>query len=130
MGEARGNRHRVGVLLIDDDADLRFSTADWLRSEGYHVRTAHNGAQAIELVGRLRPSIMLLDLDMPVMDGREFLAWRRREGGPLAETPVIVMSGHAADEEDATVHEAVNGWLQKPVAVDALVAAIRHLARC
>jgi two-component system, chemotaxis family, chemotaxis protein CheY len=117
----------IDVLLVDDDPDVRCTTAEGLREKGYLVRTAANGAEAMALAERSLPSILILDLDMPIMDGREFLDRRRTEGGPLSETPVILITGHTADEEAPAVRRAVEAWLQKPVDVDELAGAIQRL---
>jgi two-component system KDP operon response regulator KdpE len=124
MDARNGQTDGLQVLLVDDDHEVRAATADWLRQRGYEVNTAANGAEAIAAAERVPPSILVLDLDMPVMDGGEFLAWRRAKGGPLTEVPVILMSGHGAVDADVSVQREVSEWLQKPVKVEVLGLAI------
>lgn len=83
---------RVGtVLLVEDDEDIRTATADVLIEEGYTVRLAANGDEALRwLRSGLRPCVILLDLMMPVMDGLTFLKVSRAQG--FGEIPVVVVS--------------------------------------
>jgi CheY-like chemotaxis protein len=111
----------VDTLLIDDDVDMRGATALALMDHGYSVATAANGADALQLLqANVQPRVLLLDLDMPVMDGREFIA--RCEGdGELWRVPVIVVTG----QDDASdLFERVEILLRKPIDLDDLVAAI------
>jgi CheY-like chemotaxis protein len=62
------------ILVVDDDTDLREAVVEALRSEGYRVTAAKNGADALSHLRLERPALVLLDLMMPVMDG-----WRFRE---------------------------------------------------
>src|SRR5204862_2899850 len=66
------------VLVVDDDAGTRTVMRSFLERDGWTVSEAENGLAALELVGRERPSLVLLDLRMPVMDGFEFVAELRR----------------------------------------------------
>jgi CheY-like chemotaxis protein len=66
---------RAGILVVEDDADIRNSLADFLRRQGYGVETAANGRDALEALERpgVAIDLVLLDLMMPVMSGEEFL---------------------------------------------------------
>jgi len=81
------------VLVIEDDADLAEMIEVVLESEGYEVRTAVNGKEALKVLGEWRPDVILLDLKMPVMDGWTFLA-RQQTDPELVQIPVIVMSAY------------------------------------
>ena len=125
---AERDKREIDVLVVDDDRDVRTSTAESLGQRGYSVRTAADGAQAIRAVERSTPAVMILDLDMPVMDGREVLAWRRTAVGLWAAIPVILASGRGASEEPY-LHGQVGAWLCKPIDIDVLVAAIERTWR-
>jgi two-component system alkaline phosphatase synthesis response regulator PhoP len=60
------------VLVVDDDPDTRMLMAHLLSSEGYQVTTASNGHDALNRLSAVTPSVILLDLEMPVIDGRGF----------------------------------------------------------
>jgi CheY-like chemotaxis protein len=81
------------VLIVEDDGDLRGALAECLRLEGYCVAEASDGADALAcLRDGARPALILLDLIMPRMDGRQFLGAVREEGG-LARIPVVLVTG-------------------------------------
>jgi CheY-like chemotaxis protein len=81
------------VLVVDDDADSRMLMAELLTFEGYRVATASNGREALNQLSAEAPSVILLDLEMPVMDGRSFRQRQLQMPGPLRSVPVIVCSG-------------------------------------
>ena len=79
------------VLLVEDDSDLRSALGDFLSNEGYEVKTAANGSEALRSLEQEHPGLVLLDLMMPVMNGWEFLE-RKRHSQELARLPVLVLS--------------------------------------
>lgn len=91
------------VLVVDDDPDSRMLMADLLSSEGYQVTTAGNGLDALNQLRAVKPSVILLDLEMPVMDGRSFRQHQLEMPGPLRSVPVIVCSG--SDEANKLTNE-------------------------
>ncbi len=87
------------ILVIDDDAEFRDAVTTLLVDEGFSVGTATDGADALrQLESPPAPDLVLLDLLMPAVDGREFLA-RRRERKELANIPVLVMSADVKRRE-------------------------------
>jgi CheY-like chemotaxis protein len=78
-------------MVVEDDADIRRAVAESLSLEGYVVATAANGKQALGLVSQEAPDAIVLDLWMPVIDGRGFLA-RCRALPTCRNVPIIVMS--------------------------------------
>lgn len=107
------------VLLVEDDEDIRSVVGDLLRDEGYSVALAEHGRAAVTLLERgLKPSVILLDLMMPLMNGWEF--YEHHQSTPaLACLPLIVLT--ASDHRklgDARV-------LKKPVDLAELLAAVR-----
>jgi CheY-like chemotaxis protein len=79
--------------VVDDDPDSRVLMERVLKSEGYAVTTAGNGREALNQLATATPSVILLDLEMPVMDGRSFRQHQLQMPGPLRSVPVIVCSG-------------------------------------
>jgi DNA-binding response OmpR family regulator len=114
------------VLVVDDDDDLRHVLALSLREEGYEVRTARDGREAWRLLPRFRPDLIVLDLMMPVTDGRAFRS-RQLADGSWAEIPVIVLSAarNLPAEAKALRPAAV---IPKPFELDALLAAVGALS--
>jgi CheY-like chemotaxis protein len=109
------------VLLIDDDADLREMLAHCLSDAGYEVALARNGLEGLRLACEHRPSIILLDLMMPRMDGWEFRAAQKQDAA-LAGIPVVAISASGERLSDASIH------FSKPFDVVALVDAIEQYA--
>jgi len=77
------------ILLVDDEPDFLEPIAFWLESKKYKVRTAPNGEEAIKLIKKEIPNIVLLDINMPVMNGIETLKHIRENYGDL---PVIMIT--------------------------------------
>jgi CheY-like chemotaxis protein len=102
------------ILVIEDDDDVRDSLSTFLQEEGYQVRTAANGRDALELLAT-DPVVclILLDLTMPVMDGWEFRR-RQREDPRLAHIPVVLVTGVYDRGSHTELPDAV-ACLLKPV---------------
>ena len=113
------------MLLVEDDAEVRSSVAEILELEGFDVDTAIHGQQALDkLRSGATPSVLLLDLMMPVMNGLELLEHLREEEAELRPPPVIVLSANRGYEaEDLGVAAIV----RKPFDVDALVGNIARV---
>jgi two-component system response regulator ResD len=109
------------VLIIENDADLREALAGFLRVRGFLVQESCEGGQALELMRSCRPSVILLDLAMPGMDGYAFMEVQRSRAD-WARIPVIVMTAQSRPAVDADF------ILLKPFAAEQLVAAVRHFA--
>jgi len=82
------------VLVIDDEPLMRLSLRRLLRREGFEVLLAGGGEEGFTLVQRNRPSVIVLDMRMPGMDGAQFLAALRQEPA-LAAIPVVAISANA-----------------------------------
>jgi CheY-like chemotaxis protein len=113
------------VLVVDDDTELRHLAASVLSSNGYRVVEARHGREALGRLVSETPDLVVLDLEMPVMDGWEFCAEQQRlPGGHLATIPVLLLTGaDGADGHAATLRAA--GLLKKPFDPDRLLGAIR-----
>lgn len=114
------SRGEGGVLVIDDDRDVRETLAAVLEAEGYEVACAENGAQALALLRGPKPGVIVLDLIMPVMSGWELLD-AVQDNRELSGIPVVVLSALRAP--------AGLAHLTKPVSSDELVATIDRICR-
>src|SRR5436190_1591467 len=109
---------RARVLVVEDDPMVRRMVSLALSLEGFSVEAAADGAQALRAAARRRPSLVLLDLSLPVLDGCGFA--RAFRAGPGAEVPIIVIT--AADGPRRPPPEiAAAGWLRKPFHLDDLL---------
>ena len=114
------------ILVVEDHADLREMLAVLLESEGFVVQTANNGAEALELMEASRPSLILLDLMMPVMTGDEFR--KRQLADPrYRDVPVICMTA-AHDGRARAERIRADKYFQKPLDFDELITVVRAKA--
>jgi CheY-like chemotaxis protein len=109
------------ILVVDDEVAIADTLAEVLRWTGYDVETAANGQLALEAMRRRRPSVVLLDYMMPVLDGVQTLTAMRADAA-LSDLPVILMS--AAAERSIPRHAPWNAFLRKPFREPALAAAL------
>lgn len=117
------------VLIADDDEDTLMLLREALRNNGLGLRTTRRGDRALQLAQMIRPALLLLDLNMPGLDGYEVLK-ALREDERTADIPVIVMTGTVGPEEDVPpeVEQAgVVRFLTKPFSVDDLAGEISRL---
>ena len=114
------------VLVVEDHADLREMLAVLLESEGFQVQVARNGREALDILRATRPSVILLDLMMPVMTGDEFRAHQLADP-QYRDVPVICMTAaHDGRERAARLH--ADAYFQKPVDFERLIGAVRQHA--
>lgn len=111
------------VLVVDDDPDILEALAEILEAEGFDVRRARNGKEALERLEPQPPNLVLLDLMMPVMDGWEF-SQRMKTKPAAASVPVIVLS---ADRNVSTKAREIGavGHLAKPFELTDLLEMVR-----
>jgi CheY-like chemotaxis protein len=110
------------VLVVEDDAGTRDLLQTILEEAGYAVRTAHDGAEALERIREAPPAVILLDLFMPVLNGWAFLAAYEHTPSPRARVAVMSVDVDAARKAPADV------WLEKPFGVTELLNVVRSLA--
>jgi DNA-binding response OmpR family regulator len=121
LSSAEPRRAALRILIVDDDAPTRRLIATALTAEGYRVRDAAGGREAIELARRDPPHLILLDVNMPLVDGWQVLEELRATAGP--QTPVVVMTaGFAA--QDRALTGGAQGYLAKPFDLDELLSTV------
>jgi CheY-like chemotaxis protein len=112
---------RIGVA--DDDAGYRAVIKEMLSSLGHTVvGLAENGEQLVEQCRSVRPDVLLIDLEMPVLDG---LA-TAEEINADERIPIILVSGHSDFSEVVRHHEPIAAFLAKPVTLESLNRALRE----
>lgn len=104
----------VKVLIADDSDMMRKIAKMSLEREGHHVVEAHNGVSAVEIVAKEMPQAILMDAEMPEMDGWE--ACKAIKMNPrTAHIPVLMCSGHDLSHQHKLLTEAgANGYITKP----------------
>ncbi len=115
--------HPQCVLLVDDEDETRDMLAELLGRAGYLVVTAGNGLEALDVLLTVRPSLIVLDLQMPIMDGYSFREAQRRTPS-LITIPTVVLTG---TDYEPMLDPAIAETLRKPVSCSRLLQAIeRH----
>jgi len=117
-------RKRTRVLVVDDDLNCRLLVATLLQLEGYATTTAGDGFHALECVAAEEPNLILLDLQMPLLDGCDVLADVRARN-PQAR--VVIVSGASGAKEQALAMGA-NAFLAKPFDLDALLTTVETVS--
>jgi two-component system KDP operon response regulator KdpE len=118
------------VLVVDDDAQILRALRTNLAARGYQVHAAETGEQALDLFGRHRPDLLLLDLGLPGIDGLEVIRRVREQ----SQAPIVVLSARGEEREKVRALDlGADDYLTKPFGVDELLArlrvALRHAAR-
>jgi two-component system, chemotaxis family, chemotaxis protein CheY len=112
------------VLVVDDDPDILQTLGLCLSSEGYRVLMAANGKEALDILERERPSVILLDLMMPVMDGWQFVAELDHRG--RRDVPLLILSADRSVQGHAQQLRA-SGHLAKPFDLEELLGKVQQL---
>jgi len=118
---------RKTLLIVDDDADLRSAVAEQLQAEGFNTLESAVASEGVAMAEQERPDLILLDVDLPDMDGREACREMRRRG--LA-CPIIMLTAAAADDDAVQGLDAgANDYVVKPYRLAVLLARIRAQLR-
>jgi two-component system OmpR family response regulator len=117
------------ILVVEDDAGVRELIRARLTVAGYDVHTAHDGGEALGRLHSLRPGGVILDINMPVMDGFAVLAEMRSERR-LSGIPVLVLTArHATDDVKRAVSLGAKDFLTKPFSDGQLLSRVARLLR-
>jgi sigma-B regulation protein RsbU (phosphoserine phosphatase) len=119
------------ILVVDDDAVSRKILARLLASAGYQCHECEDGTEALALVHAKRPSLLLLDFDMPGLNGTEVLKSLRSDSDPaIAQIPAIMLTGHGSEESEVRCLQAgADDFVTKPVNAAVLRARIETQLR-
>jgi diguanylate cyclase (GGDEF)-like protein len=117
------------VLIADDSAVIRAVLRHHLEEEGYHVEVAVDGPATIEMMRRHHPDVVLLDIVMPGLDGREVLSRVKAEEA-LQDTPIVFLTARTgSDEMVAALRAGAQDYLKKPFELAELIARVGAAVR-
>jgi CheY-like chemotaxis protein len=115
------------ILLAEDHEDNRFALLTVLEREGYQTLGAANGSEAVDLAREHLPDLVLMDLAMPVMDGRTAMR-QLRDDPRTARIPIIVLTAMALSvDRDRLVAEGFDELLTKPCMPPHLLQEVRRI---
>ncbi len=112
------------ILIVDDDEDLHTLYGLYLQSESFNIARAFNGKQALEMVEKENPDLIVLDMIMPVMDGEEFFIKLRTEKN--IHTPVIIASVNEKIPQKLFDLGNIFTTLKKPFTIETLIGKIHE----
>src|SRR5262252_4422493 len=114
------------ILVVEDQEDNRQILRDLLANAGYDMIEAEDGEQAIKLAASHQPDLILMDIQLPLVDGYE--ATRRLKADPeLKKIPIIVVTSYALSGDDSKAHDAgCDAYITKPYSPRQLLAKIKE----
>ena len=115
----------MNILVVDDDVDLCTLLSRYLERHGYHVHSAQDALQALDILQRERVGLVITDYNMPHVDGVRFTE-QLRSDPRYSSTPVIMMSGELTDElSDKGMRKGVAMTLAKPIDFERLLSLVK-----
>jgi DNA-binding NtrC family response regulator len=116
------------VLVVDDDVDLARTIGDVIEAMGHHVRLAFNGSDGLTAIATKRPDVMLLDVEMPVLDGPSMAYELLVRDAGLELIPIVLASGYAGIE---VVAERIGTpyYVMKPCSLKTLASIVERACR-
>jgi DNA-binding response OmpR family regulator len=118
---------RDTILVVEDDADWRRMLEDVLTGAAFRVLTAQNGAEALRVIAKESPDLIVLDLLLPWINGVEVLS-TLRSLPMLGKVPVLIVTGSGTTEDDLRAFRPIR-VLTKPLDLDRLVPTSQQLLR-
>ncbi len=126
--EEESNIPRVVALIVEDSISTRKSLAEFMQDLNYEVHTAKDGVEAIEVISKHHPSIVLTDLEMPRMNGLE-LTSHMRSNEDTKDIPIIMITSRTTEKHRQEAKAiGVNEYLSKPYQEDLLLEKVQQLA--
>jgi two-component system, chemotaxis family, chemotaxis protein CheY len=120
--------HKERILVVDDAALVRLYYRQILEAAGYEVGEALNGIEALENLSPRPNSLLIVDVNMPQMDGLTFIKALRRRELPFSAVPILVTSTEAGPQDASAARDAgANFYLIKPVGRERLLEAVSLL---
>jgi CheY-like chemotaxis protein len=120
------SKHSSDILVVDDDPTIIEMLTELLIFEGYQVRSGRNGREALAAIATKRPALLLLDLQMPEMNGAEVI--NALAGTPFANLPIAIITATPA-EAKLLVNQSNVACMAKPLDLDALLAGVAKVLR-
>ena len=116
------------ILVIEDNEQNMYLVTFILEKRGYQVVQARDGREGIELAGRVKPTLILLDIQLPVMDGNA-VARELRSNPALADVPIVAVTSYAmVGDREKTLAAGCTGYIEKPINPETFMAEVeQHL---
>jgi two-component system cell cycle response regulator DivK len=121
--------HDVTILYVEDNVDNRTLVRRVLTAEGYNMIEAVNALQALELLKNTKPSLILMDINMPDIDGYTLTAQIKKTPG-LELIPIIALTANVMrGDRERSIEAGCDGYIQKPIDIDSLSEQVERFLR-
>lgn len=121
--------HNATILYVEDNVDNRTLVRRVLTAEGYSIIEAVNATQALEILRNTKPSLILMDINMPDIDGYTLTA-RIKETPGLEFIPIIALTANVMrGDRERSLEAGCDGYIQKPIDIDALAEQVERFLR-
>ena len=121
--------HNATILYVEDNVDNRTLVRRVLTAEGYSIIEAVNAAQALEILKNTKPSLILMDINMPDIDGYTLTAQIKDTPG-LELIPIIALTANVMrGDRERSLEAGCDGYIQKPIDIDALSEQVERFLR-
>lgn len=112
------------ILIVEDDPSALYMTRYLLESDGFSVIDAEDGKEGVKKALGEKPDLVLMDVQLPVMDGLE--ATRKIREDPTGQMPIIAVTSYAmTNDREKAIEAGCNGYIEKPIDTDTFVDRIR-----
>lgn len=112
------------ILLIEDNEQNLYLTTFLLEQNGFKVVPARSGAEGIELAGRIQPALIILDIQLPQMDGYA-VARELRQNPALKDVSIVAVTSYAmVGDRERALEAGCNGYIEKPINPDTFISQI------
>ncbi len=120
---------KTTILYIEDNAENRLLVRRILQAEGYEVLEATDGPSGLDAARRLQPDLILLDINLPEVDGYQMVGLLRQLPG-MERVPIVALTANVMKgDRERTIAAGCTGYIQKPVDVDALPVQVAGFLR-
>jgi two-component system, cell cycle response regulator DivK len=117
---------KTKILIIEDNEQNIYLTTFILEKNGYEVVQARDGREGIALAGRVKPDLILLDIQLPVMDGYE-VAQQLKEGVETREIPIVAVTSYAmVGDRERVMAAGCTGYIEKPISPETFMSEVEQ----
>lgn len=117
------------ILLIEDNAQNRYLTKFLLEQRGHRILEAHTGPVGLEMAAQLRPDLILLDIQLPGMDGHA-VARALKSDAALKDIPIVAVTSYAmAGDREKCLAAGAEGYIEKPINPESFVTEVEAFLR-
>jgi len=117
---------KARILVIEDNEQNLYMETYLLEKHGYEVVGARDGREGLELASRIEPTLIILDIQLPLMDGHE-VARRLKEQPETRDIPIVAVTSYAMPKDrEQTLASGCDGYIEKPINPDEFVSQVER----